>query len=168
MFGKMPGHGDFVSRGLTPEAAARWDGWIAGELFAQREVLGDAFEDHFDRAPVWRFAFREDDARLIGAMAPSADAVGRRFPLIAARTAGAAGVAPAEACEELLYLAIGEGWSATRLAAAVDAVEVADGDPLPDRWWTPGNDEFPEASCAGARPPGLFAMMLTPRPEPMR
>lgn len=168
VFGKMPGHGDFVARAMTPEAAARWDGWIAGELLGQRVVLGEAFQDRFDRAPVWRFAIAEDDAHLVGAMAPSADAVGRRFPLIAARTADTPDAALAEACEDLLYKAIGGGWSASQLAMAVDKATAARGDPPPADWWTLGNDDFPKASCAGAHPAGLFALMLTPRADAVR
>ena len=166
VFGKMPAHGDFVSRGLTPEQSERWDSWIAGEILTQRTALGDAFEDRFDHAPVWRFAVPYGDERLVGAMAPSADSVGRRFVLVAGRTAETLQPALAEACEDLLYQAFGENWTAPQLHAALDDCDVADtGDAAPAEWWTIGNDRFPEASRADAMPVGLLGLMLTPRSE---
>jgi len=166
VFGKMPAHGDFVSRGMTADDAERWDSWIAGEMLTQRNVLGDAFEDRFDHAPVWRFAVLHGDTRLVGAMAPSADSVGRRFVLVAGQTADAPTPGIAEACEDLIYQAFGENWSAPQLHAAVDDCAVADtGDAAPAEWWTIGNDRFPEASHSGAMPEGLLGLMLTPRSE---
>ena len=164
VFGKMPAHGDFVSRGLTTEESDRWDNWIAGEMLAQRSVLGDAFDDRFDHAPVWRFAVPHRGTRLVGAMAPSADSVGRRFVLVAGRTADTPAVAAA--CEDLIYRAFGENWTALQLYAAVEDCDAADtGEPAPTEWWTIGNDRFPEASRSGAMPDGLLGVMLTPRSE---
>lgn len=164
VFGKLPAHGDFVSRGLTPNDAERWDSWIAGEILTQRTVLGEAFEDRFDHAPVWRFAVPHGGERLVGAMAPSADSVGRRFVIVAGRTG--ASPAFAGACEDLIYQAFGENWTAPQLHAAVEDCDVGDAnDAAPAEWWTIGNDRFPEASRSGAMPEGLLALMLTPRSE---
>ena len=32
LFGKLPAHGDFVSRGMEAAAQQVWDGWASGEI----------------------------------------------------------------------------------------------------------------------------------------
>lgn len=170
LYGKLPAHGDFVSRGLNHAERDRLDGWLAASMAGARAALGDGFEDRYDTAPPWRFA----NADWTGALVPSIDGVGRRFPLLVG-VAGAGGAAEqvAEACEELLYLAIGEGWDADRLAEAAGAVALGgpplDGEPLlagdagpAPRWWTLGGDAFEPAALGQAWPDELVAVMLAP------
>jgi type VI secretion system protein ImpM len=77
LFGKLPAVGDFVSRGMTAEAAAFWDAWATAELCTARDVLDVAFEATHDVAP--SLTFHAVDQALTGVIAPSVDKVGRRF-----------------------------------------------------------------------------------------
>ena len=43
LFGKLPAHGDFVARGLTPDAQAAWDDWASAGLERAMSELGEAF-----------------------------------------------------------------------------------------------------------------------------
>lgn len=159
LFGKMPAHGDFVSRGLASAERDRWDDWLTREMQAAAALHGDLFLDRYARAPVWRFV-RADAA---GVLACSIDSVGRRFPLLAGRTDEASSDALAEACEEQLYSAFQHGWTADILVDALAAIDPpASGGVVPDRWGTPGNDAFAENSLSGRQPDGLLARMLTP------
>lgn len=161
MFGKLPAHGDFIARGLSGAGRDAIDAWLAESLAAARAALGDDFESVYDRAPPWRCGA----ADMAGALAPSVDAVGRRYPIFVSL----AGVAPervasaAEACEALLFDALSDGWTADQLAAAVDAIEPEVGPAWdgPARWWTEGGEGFPPAILAGDRPVGLMRRVLT-------
>jgi type VI secretion system protein ImpM len=87
LYGKMPAHGDFVRRALPGSFVAPWDAWLAAGIAAARERLGEGFASAWDEAPAWRFALPAGicgpDA-VAGVMLPSADTVGRRFPLTVA------------------------------------------------------------------------------------
>ena len=41
--GKMPGHGDFVDRGLPVEFKQTWDDWLQHGMAASRAELGGAW-----------------------------------------------------------------------------------------------------------------------------
>ena len=130
LHGKLPAHGDFVSRGLAPDERDLVDGWLAASLASARDALGAGFEAAFDAAPPWRFAWRDGARWTAGALAPSADAVGRRYPILIGRrdllaTDVHAGTA---ALDQLLYAAIAEGWDADRLEReAADLILAGDG-----------------------------------------
>ena len=158
VFGKMPAHGDFIARGLAADERDALDRWLAGEMAAAREALGEAFEERYDSAPPWRFAWHES----AGAMASSVDSVGRRFPLLVGRTEVAADTAGgiAEACEQAIYDAFENQWTADDLAAAVAALEPGTADPVTEGWWTLGGEDFEPASIPGDRPSGLMSAML--------
>jgi type VI secretion system protein ImpM len=86
-YGKVPTHGDFVTRGLGRPFVEPWDRWLQGWLADGRNRLGPRFEEAFLRAPVWRYLL---GPRLCGpnawagVLAPSSDRVGRAFPLTVA------------------------------------------------------------------------------------
>jgi type VI secretion system protein ImpM len=93
-FGKVPSHGDFVSRGLPPHLVAAWDTWLQACLHASRQQLGDRWLTHYLTSPVWRFAIAPGilgAEGLGGVMMPSVDRVGRYFPLMIGAT-GAPGL----------------------------------------------------------------------------
>ena len=48
LFGKMPAHGDFVSRGLGPTMRDRLDLWLSAEMDVARAEFGDEFEPRYD------------------------------------------------------------------------------------------------------------------------
>jgi type VI secretion system protein ImpM len=152
VFGKLPAHGDFVARGLSVEAREAWDAWLAQEMADAKAAHGATFAERFVAAPVWRFVGTE----AVGALAPSADSVGRHFPIVAGVAAGAAAV-----CEDRLYDALVEGWTADQLHLALTTTEGPAGDVGKPMWWTLGNERFAEAQMDGERPHGLITTMLT-------
>ena len=168
LFGKLPAHGDFVARGMMPAERDALDLWLAQSLAEARTNAGEAFEDVYDAAPPWRFAWREqgDGGWIAGAMAPSVDAVGRRYPILVA-LGGLSGEQvehAADLVEGLLYDALGEGWDADRLhaAATASAPEAPMAWEGGEGWWTLGAEGFNEAYLVGARPEGLMSAVLTP------
>ena len=166
LFGKLPAHGDFVTRGLAPDERDALDLWLAGSLAEARGAFGDAFEELYEAAPPWRFAWAHGDGWTAGAMAPSVDGVGRLYPIVAALDGIDADdvEGAADAIENLLYGALEGGWDADRLHAAVAAAPIArlgrwEGG---EGWWTLGGERFNEAYLPGARPAGLMTAVLTP------
>lgn len=89
-FGKIPGHGDFVDRGLSAGFKARWDEWLQQGLASSKAVIGQDWLNIYLTSPVWRFVLGEGvcgSKGWAGVMVPSVDRVGRYFPLtIAAAT----------------------------------------------------------------------------------
>jgi type VI secretion system protein ImpM len=84
-FGKLPSHGDFVARGLSPDERDAWDTWSSAGLEEARATLGDDFETRHDAARPVRFVFGPGpfgDGWRAGALAPSIDTAGRRFIIV--------------------------------------------------------------------------------------
>ena len=170
LFGKLPSHGDFISRGLDLTACDAWDRWASEGLLTAHEALGERFDDEHDRAPPWRFVdapgrFGRD--WRAGALAPSIDAAGRRFMIMLAADglssdqAGGGGEAIAEQMEGLIYQAFESGWDAdAAIAAAQGPVgRITAGPPARPRWWTLGGFDHPPATLEGGLD-RLFAQML--------
>ena len=132
LFGKLPGHGDFVRRHLPRSFVAPWDAWLSEGLQAAPDA----------RWTPWRFHLAPGacgpDAAA-GVLAPSEDSVGRRFPLTLAAL-GVAGTPPAEWYAALEALAA-EARDADVLAAALpdlpDEVAASEG----SRLWTANGRE---------------------------
>ena len=172
LFGKLPAHGDFVTRGLTAGERDTLDDWLTRSLDEARVRLGEHYESIYDRAPPWRFAAHGRQGWTAGVMVLSVDRVGRRYPVLVAR-AGLGDDAvegAADAIEALLYQALAEGWDADRLVGAVDAggLPATSAWTSGERWWTLGCGEegawmFEATSIAGARPPGLMRSVLSMR-----
>ncbi|MET1110098.1 MAG: type VI secretion system-associated protein TagF [Allosphingosinicella sp.] len=168
LFGKLPAHGDFVSRGLSPSERESLDGWLAAEVAVARASLEDAFEEAFDAAPPWRFAWREEagdgEDWTAGALASSVDSVGRRFPLLL----GCRGIAPsqalgaAEQCEEAIYAALSESWDAERLTSAASVPSSPEQAWVSeDCWWATDCDGREADRLGGRRPFNLILHILT-------
>lgn len=86
-FGKVPTHGDFVSINLDGRLKNELDLWMQEGLQAVQQERGRAWRDHFRSAPAWRFVVRRgawSPATVAGVLLPSADRVGRDFPLVIA------------------------------------------------------------------------------------
>ncbi len=170
-FGKLPAHGDFVARGLTATERDAWDAWASADLQAARETLGVTFEDHYDVAPPWRFAFGPGplgDGWRAGAMTPSVDRAGRRFILVVGAKADdplspdGVGADVAEAMENAIYRAFETGED-------IDALVVGARDALTDlhpdteagaagRFWTLSP---PQSIIAPQPPADLLVRALT-------
>ncbi len=177
LFGKLPSHGDFISRGLDLTACDAWDRWASEGLERARAALGEGFDAAHDGAPPWRFIdppgrFGQD--WRAGALAPSIDAAGRRFMIMLAADglssdqAGGGGEAIAEEMEALIYQAFELGWDAdaTIVAAQAPLGKIGqDAAPPRPRWWTLGGPDHGPMTLAGG-PADLFAQMLTPSAAP--
>ncbi|HUO22238.1 MAG TPA: type VI secretion system-associated protein TagF [Caulobacteraceae bacterium] len=175
LFGKLPRHGDFVARGLAPTAREAWDGWASAGLERAGAALGERFGDAHDAAAPWRFVARPEgfgEAWLAGALAPSVDAVGRRFVILlavqglTAEEAVAQGALLSARLEEVIYRCFSEGLDADAAVAAADrvldhgapAAVAASVDASNGAWWAVGYDGAPAAVIAGHDPPrDLFA-----------
>jgi type VI secretion system protein ImpM len=86
IYGKHPAFGDFVTAGLSGVAQDRIEAWLNNSLQSLRTAWGEAWEQGFDSSPplgFWVGSRIAGQAALRGAMIPSRDKVGRRFPLLA-------------------------------------------------------------------------------------
>lgn len=114
--GKLPSRGDFIQVGAGGAPFASFDAFLT-ESIEWAEGRGDAsaWAEAFSNAPLQAFVYRAParggSSLLAGAMAPSHDQAGRRFPLSVATpfTAGARLLAE----PELLPLILETCWYAT-------------------------------------------------------
>lgn len=84
LFGKLPGHGDFIQRDLPSSFVRAWDEWLQRAVHGSRELLGEPWLDYYLTSPIWRFALSPgvlNDQAWAGVLVPSVDSVGRYFPL---------------------------------------------------------------------------------------
>ncbi len=83
-YGKLPTHGDFLSRNLPRTFIDPWDDWLQSAMAASQEHLNDEWLDYFLVTPVWKFILSDGncgDSAWVGVIIPSVDRVGRYFPL---------------------------------------------------------------------------------------
>ncbi|MBV8909990.1 MAG: type VI secretion system-associated protein TagF [Gammaproteobacteria bacterium] len=83
-YGKLPSHGDFVSRSVADAFIDGWDRWLQASISQSQRDLGEGWLDLFLTSPVWRFAFAGGvvgTTAYAGVLLPSVDRVGRYFPL---------------------------------------------------------------------------------------
>jgi type VI secretion system protein ImpM len=86
VYGKHPAFGDFLTAGLSGVAQDRIEVWLNASLSTLKAAWGTAWEQGFDASPTiafWLGARVTGSAAVRGAMIPSQDKVGRRFPLLA-------------------------------------------------------------------------------------
>lgn len=173
-FGKVPTHGDFVSRRLPDDLVAAWDAWLQGCIAASRAQLGAAWLDHYLTSPVWRFGIAPGvlgSDGLGGVMMPSVDRVGRYFPLMI----GAPGARPLldwfqqhgdwfDEIEDLARASLDPAFRLEMLDAASEPALLSSHVILRGRslWWTVGDDgiEGTPLVCAGMPRPQMFTAML--------
>jgi type VI secretion system protein ImpM len=165
LFGKLPAHGDFVCRGMTAAQRDSMDDWLTAEMAGARTEFGEGFDEIYDAAPPWRFASAEEGRWSAGALAPSADAAGRRFPLLVGcrQLPGDQVLAAAAQCETTIYDAITGGWTADRVAEeAAGWTEEPKGMTLSAEglWWVDGGEEAGIPPLIGRRPPRLLSALL--------
>ena len=166
LFGKLPAHGDFVARGLEPDARDALDDWLSGEMAAARATFEAEFERRYDSAMPWRFAVEDEAGWIAGALAASADSAGRRFPMLVASVAPTPAAVSnlAAACEQAIGEAFRSGWTADQLHAHLLALAVEEGDEQPESgWWSADAGDEGPPRMAGDRPRGLIAAMLDAR-----
>jgi type VI secretion system protein ImpM len=131
-FGKLPVRADFVGRRLSRSTIECWDAWLQQCLASSQAALPATWTDHYLTAPVWRFALPAGicgDSALAGVLVPSADAVGRCFPLLLALELPAAADTVAVAAGAAVWF---EAVETLALEALDEAFELAALDrPLP-------------------------------------
>lgn len=83
LFGKVPQKRDFMSVQMPTAVLSPFETWLQSAVAASRNELGQAWQDHYLTAPIWRFWIGEQilGTRVAGALMPSVDQVGRYFPL---------------------------------------------------------------------------------------
>ncbi|WP_105102813.1 type VI secretion system-associated protein TagF [Microbulbifer pacificus] len=84
LFGKLPGHGDFVQRDLPGSFVTPWDEWLQRAVYGSRELVGERWLEYYLTSPIWRFALSAgvlNQQAWAGVLVPSVDSVGRYFPV---------------------------------------------------------------------------------------
>jgi type VI secretion system protein ImpM len=84
IYGKLPAHGDFIFRNLTPSFVNQWDEWLQLYISASKEQIGDEWLNIYLTSPMWRFVLSSgvlDEKIWAGVIMPSVDRVGRYFPI---------------------------------------------------------------------------------------
>ena len=106
MFGKLAAKRDFISVGAPQNFLKVWEPWIGGSITASRLKLGQAWQDAYLTAPIWRFWLGPAicGTSQLGAFMPSLDGIGRYYPLtVLATPRGGQAFAPPE-------MDLHEGW----------------------------------------------------------
>lgn len=166
LFGKLPAHGDFIGRGLSPDLREQLDLWLSADLSRARARFGD-FDERYRLAPPWSFTDRDPaGAWSGGALCLSVDAVGRRFPIMVAIPAAGPGHADAVAgaALEFVFEALGHGWDAVQLHDALSAVGGAEASEAPSEDVRPGwyiaAEDGTRIEADGRYPDGLIERMM--------
>ncbi|MBL9009713.1 MAG: type VI secretion system-associated protein TagF [Alphaproteobacteria bacterium] len=153
VFGKMPAHGDFVSRGLDDETIEAGDAAVAAAVDLAALRWDFEWDDIYVETPVWRFlaspgALGRD--WLAGVFMASVDAVGRQFPMLAGFCAPTLAML---ARPDATSAALDEAEAIAR-AALIDALPV---DEVQRRLADAAERAFGDAAAAAGDPVAVFA-----------
>ena len=164
LFGKLPAHGDFVARGLSMHERTLLDDWLTAEMMHALAKFGDTFMDCYDQAPPWCFIRQDSSAEWAGgAVCPSMDSAGRRFPILLARAQlkPQEAVSAARSCIDMIYLAFEESMTAESLISVAARLEpeIITGK-IEECWWVEDAAHEPLLRLSGHLPDGLIAAML--------
>ncbi len=98
LFGKLPAKRDFVATNAPPRFLEAWEPWLQASVASSKQMLGAAWSEVYNRAPIWRFWLGADfcGEATIGVFMPSIDGVGRSFPLAVFAAEGEEFLAPPE------------------------------------------------------------------------
>ena len=133
LFGKLPAKRDFIGMNASRRFLEAWEPWLQAGVAMSKQMLGDAWIETYNRAPIWRYWLGADmcGEAMIGAFMPSVDGVGRSFPLAIFVGEGDASLAPPElepndpwfeAAEAVLLDALEPGATLERIAEKVGAL----------------------------------------------
>jgi type VI secretion system protein ImpM len=89
-YGKLPSTGDFAGRGLSRDCVQTLDTWLQSGLVQLRLRLPD-WQSFYVSAPCWSFLVPANILAphpVFGCIAPSADRVGRLFPIVTIGSVG--------------------------------------------------------------------------------
>ena len=118
LFGKLPAKRDFIGMNASRRFLEAWEPWLQTGVAMSKQMLGDAWVETYNRAPIWRYWLGADfcGEAMIGALMPSVDAVGRSFPLAIFVGEGDASLPPPE-------LEPNDAWFEAAEAALLEALE---------------------------------------------
>ena len=164
LFGKLPAHGDFIRRG-DPKLVKQVDDWLTEEVDRRAAIDGDALDVRLAALPTWCFLLPGGTS---GALAASADRVGRVFPVIACASGGRR---TAEGVAGLLVRAIEDVEDADVVSAALVQASAAQFDEHAEAetdeqcadaatWWRPFGDVPATFAVAGLPIDADFAQLL--------
>ena len=106
LYGKLPAHGDFITRNLNPNFIKLWDEWLQHFISTSQQQIGSDWLDIYLTSPIWQFVFSPgviDSNMWAGIIMPSVDRVGRYFPISI--------VQPLPISESVVNFALGQdGW----------------------------------------------------------
>lgn len=83
-FGKVPSHGDFVTRKLPQSFIKPWDTWLQEAIAISRQQLGGQWLEYYLTSPMYRFTLSPGicgPSAWLGVLIPSVDRVGRYYPM---------------------------------------------------------------------------------------
>ena len=118
LFGKLPAKRDFIGTNASRRFLEVWEPWLQASVAMSKQMLGDAWIDAYNRAPIWRYWLGADfcGETMIGALMPSVDGVGRSFPLCIFVGEGDASLPPPE-------LEPNDAWFEAAEAVLLEALE---------------------------------------------
>lgn len=85
LYGKHPAFGDFIAQGLSDGLRLRLERWCEAVLAPLAAAWGEGWKARFDAAAplgLWVGPEAPGQEAFLGGVFPSADKVGRRFPLV--------------------------------------------------------------------------------------
>jgi type VI secretion system protein ImpM len=118
LFGKLPAKRDFIGMNASRRFLEAWEPWLQASVAMSKQMLGDAWVETYNRAPIWRYWLGADfcGEAMIGAFMPSVDGVGRSFPLAIFVGEGDTSLPPPE-------LEPNDAWFEAAEAVLLDALE---------------------------------------------
>jgi type VI secretion system protein ImpM len=155
-FGKVPTHGDFVSKGFDHSLLSRLDAWIGAGLECCERELGPAWVDRFRRSPPWRFVIDRSlwsEAAMVGVLLPSRDRVGRHFPLVIAASVESFRGSAAQLCFDDKWFMAAEALAETSLHQDFDTSTLGEG---LNRLGMPRVRVEPGSTIGGGKPVSLW------------
>lgn len=119
IYGKLPAHGDFLTRNLSGDFVQGWDHWLQRAMASSQERLGESWLNTYLTSPIWRFVLSSgviDQQVWAGVLMPSVDRVGRYFPFTLVQAISGL----RSPCEALV---VGESWFSALETVALAALE---------------------------------------------
>ena len=145
LFGKLPAKRDFIAARTSRRFLEVWEPWIQSGMATSKVMLGDGWNEAFNRAPIWRFWLGEAfcGQGVIGAFMPSIDGVGRLFPLtiLSDESEGSAPPPEIEANDAWFDAAEGILLDALENGAAFETIAAAAAELAPPKMEAPASGE---------------------------